>query len=147
MFRASELRLHGNAVLTIKRLGLPLNPSSSRLRSCDVFLLKALPPEKNTAPARPSKARAATGIFPDRKVRCCGCRGRILDFFSTNFLPQLCRRDNFPFQSLPVLRGFLDLPLKSSSRQAASRCGDSLCRSLPPPQPSEEIKTKREGNP
>ena len=66
MFRASELSLHGNAVLTIK------HPS---------WALKSL---------------------ANRPCRCLPPR-------------------YFPFQSLPVLRGFLDLPLKHSSVRPAAK--------------------------
>ena len=52
----------------------------------------------------------------------------------------------FPFQSLPVLRGFLDLPLKhSSGRPAAKKIFfAALFRRLSHP---KELKQKREGNP
>ena len=46
-----------------------------------------------------------------------------------------------------MLRGILDQPLKHFSRQAANHRDNFLYRPLPPPQPSEGMKTKKGRNP
>ena len=161
----------GNAVLTVKGLSRTLKSSSGRLRRCDVFLLKALPPEKKCSPARPSKARAATGMFPDRKARCCkgrysksmsepgaqvvrthacfpqpGQPRRILDFSLQTSSGRLCRRGIFLFSRFPCCGRFSISPQKLPPVRptAAEIFFAALFRRLSHP---KELKQKREGTP
>ena len=126
-------------------LRLPLKISSGRLHRCGVFLLKELPPEKNAA--RPGRAwrERQQASFQTGKPDVADVAG-VSSIFLYKLLPAALPPRYFPFQSLPVSRGLLDQPPKTSSRQVR-RCGNFLCCSPPPLQSSEGIKTKEGRNP